>query len=56
LRRTVVFGVAEAIIDQFEIIQIEHQQGGIFLPAVRGFEQLSGAPVVEAGQAVMVGE
>ena len=61
LQDAIAFGMAETVVDLFEMIQIDHQQRCIFLPAVSGFEHLFGifvkcAPVIQAGQAVMIGE
>lgn len=57
----VTFGMPEAVVDLLEVVKIEDQYRRALPAAVGGREELPGvlvkrAPVVQAGQPVMVGE
>jgi len=61
LQHMVAFGVAVAVVYLLEMIEVDHQQGGAFLAAMRGAQHLrgqlvKGAPVEQAGEAVAVGQ
>ena len=60
LERAVAHGVAEAVVDRLEVVEVEHQDGERFAvapaaPDLRLDAFLDGTPVEQAGQPIMPG-